>query len=785
MGTTVTTSAARERPRLLHALPGRVRVYLPSWSGEHHRRVEERICAGRGVRRARANALTRNVLVFFDPAVTSMGEILAGLCALPRPASDAPDLPCVALAPALPGAIPGVGRPPRARMGEGAIGRFPVLGAVISGAAGAIRPRRSAPAAHPAGPGLEDPGAARPAPWYATPAGRLVAGSGLLVALAGAASAVAPAAGAWVYGAATLLAVRPLAHTAWEALRAGQPFTIQALVTVAAVGALGIGAAAEGALVVFLFNLGELLEGRAAGSARRAVAALAAATPARALLVVGDGTRDVPAASLVVGDRVRVLPRARVPVDGVVVAGEAGGDEASLTGEPAPVHRGPGARVYAGSIPVDGVLTIEARAEAADTMLARIIHRVAEAEGEQGRTARFIDRFARAYTPVILGGGLVTAVLPPLLWGGAWATWAYRALALLLLGCPCALVIATPAAVSSALATGARRGLLIKGGQVLETLAKVRVVAFDKTGTLTTGAPRVTDVVALGDSAPDEAAVLAAAAAVEATSTHPLARAIVAAARARELPLALALDGAARPGRAVTATVGRRRLTVGSPRHAREVGVPPGALDAAVARLEGAGKTAVILHEGTRALGVLGLRDEPRPDASAGVAALRALGVESVMVSGDNPRAAGAVADEMGIVALAGLLPEDKVAVVRRLAGRGVVALVGDGINDAPALATADVGIAMGDGADIALDTADVALPRGSVAAVADLLRLARATMRIVRQNVAVALGLKGVVLVATLLGGTTLWLAVLADTGATVLVTLNALRLLRGGAHG
>jgi len=484
---------------------------------------------------------------------------------------------------------------------------------------------------------------------------------------------------------------------------------------------------------------------------------------------------------------VRVLPGARVPVDGVIVAGEAGVDEASLTGEPLPVHRGPGARVYAGSIPSDGVLTVEARARAADTMLARVIRLVAETEADRGRTARFIDRFACVYTPVVLGAGLVTAVLPPLVWGGAWATWAYRALAVLLLGCPCALVIATPAAVSSALAAGARRGLLIKGGQVLETLAEVRVVAFDKTGTLTTGAPRVTDVEALDDGAADGTAVLAAAAAVEATSTHPLARAIVAAARARGLSLAPALVGTARAGRAVTATVGRCRLTVGSPRHAREQGVPAEVIGAAVARLEGAGKTAVILHEGTRAWGVLGLRDELRPDAGAGVAALRARGVESVMVSGDNPRAAGAIAADLGIAVWADLLPEDKVACVRRLAGagRGAVALVGDGINDAPALAAADVGIAMGDGADLALDTADVALPRGSVAAVADLLRLARATMRIIHQNVAVALGLKGLVLVATLLGGTTLWLAVLADTGATVLVTLNALRLLHDGACG
>ncbi len=619
---------------------------------------------------------------------------------------------------------------------------------------------------------------APPTPWYRTAKGRLVLVSGALVALAFVFSFIEPQFSYWAYAAATVVAAVPVVRKAWGSARAGSPFDINALVSIAAIGALIIGEAPEGALVVFLFAVGEMLEGVAAGRARHSIQALAAVTPKTALLLTGDEAREVPADSLAVGDRVRVLPGGRVPADGVVLAGESAVDEAPITGESVPVHKGPGAGVYAGSINADGALTITVAKEASDTTIARIVHLVTEAEAGKSPTARFIDRFSRYYTPVVLLIAVLTAVMPPLLFAGSWHAWIYKALALLLIGCPCALVLSTPAAVTSAIGAGARQGLLVKGGEALELLGKVRAIAFDKTGTLTRGEPRVTDVVPLGER--DAGRLLALAAAVEATSAHPLARAIVAEAQGRGIVFAAATDGMALPGRAVAGTVAGRALAVGSPRHAAAVGANSSRLEEAVARLEGAGKTAVVVLEGSLPLGVIALRDEPRPDAAAGVAALRALGIDSVMLTGDNRRTGRAIADALGMEVQAELLPEDKVAAVAALKARGPVAMVGDGINDAPALATADVGIAMGGGTDVALETADAALLRGAVTGVADLVQLSRATMGNIHQNIAFALGLKAIFLVTTLLGITDLWVAVLSDTGATALVTLNALRLLR-----
>jgi Cd2+/Zn2+-exporting ATPase len=619
---------------------------------------------------------------------------------------------------------------------------------------------------------------AAPTPWHKGAKGRLVLGSGALVALAFVASFVAPAIAPWAYAAATLLAVVPVARKAWAAARAGSPFDINALVAIAALGALLIGAQAEGAVVVFLFAVGELLEGIAAGRARHAIEALGAVTPKTARLVQGGIVREVPADSLAIGDRIRVLPGERIPADGTIVAGTSALDEAAITGESVPVAKGPGAGVYAGSINADGALTIAVAAEASDTTLARIVRLVTEAEAGKAPTARFIDRFSRFYTPAVLAVAALVAVVPPLAFGGDPLAWIYKALALLLIGCPCALVLSTPAAITSAISAGARQGLLIKGGGALEALARVRTVAFDKTGTLTRGEPRVTDIVPLADT--DEATILTLAAAVEATSAHPLAEAIRARAEGDGLAYAPAADGQALPGRAATGTVGGRTLAVGSPRYATERGADTPSSAAAVAALEGAGKTVVVLLDGARALGLLALRDEPRPDARAAIATLRARGIASTMLTGDNARTGAAIAADLGLDVRAELLPEDKVAAVAALRARGPVAMVGDGINDAPALATADVGIAMGGGTAVALETADAAILRGTVAGVPELVRLSRAAMGNIWQNIAFALGLKAIFLVTTLLGVTDLWVAVLSDTGATALVTLNALRLLR-----
>ncbi|HEX5502946.1 MAG TPA: heavy metal translocating P-type ATPase [Thermomicrobiales bacterium] len=744
--------------------------------------IERAVAGVHGVRAARvdyvAGTLTVETAGAVDPAAIGAASAAAGYPASPAPAGRREWV------------VEGLGCAECVRTVTAAVGRLPGVGDValtlgtgrlcLTLDEGQTPPARVVQTIRALGYTARPPARALAPPpaWYRTPKGRLVLGSGALLALAAAFSRVEPRLAFWGYVVATLLAAAPVVRKAVAAARAGRPADINALVAVAALGALAIGAAAEGAVVVFLFAIGELLEGLAAGRARHAIEALAAVVPRTALLLTADGAREVAADSLAPGDRVRVPPGARVPADGVVLAGESGVDEAPITGESAPVAKEAGAGVYAGSINGDGALTVEVRAEAADTTLARIVRLVMEAEAGKAPTARFIDRFARYYTPLVLLAAALTAVVPPLAFGGAWHAWIYKALALLLIGCPCALVLSTPAAITSALAAGARQGLLVKGGAALEALGKVRAVAFDKTGTLTAGEPRVTDVVPLDGATERE--VLALAAAVEATATHPLARAVVAAAEARGVAYDVATDARARPGRAVTATVAGRALAVGSPRHAAEAGAASPALDAAVARLEGAGKTAIVLLDDGRARGVLGLRDEPRPDAGAGLAALHQLGVASLMLTGDNRRTGAAIGAALGVAVEAELLPEDKVAAVRRLRARGPVAMVGDGINDAPALATADVGIAMGGGADVALETADAALLRGAVTGVADLVRLSRAAMGNIQQNVAFALGLKALFLVTTLLGVTNLWLAVLSDTGATALVTLNALRLLR-----
>ncbi len=468
----------------------------------------------------------------------------------------------------------------------------------------------------------------------------------------------------------------------------------------------------------------------------------------------------------------------RVPSDGVVVEGQSEVDEAPVTGESVPVAKAPGSAVYAGSINAQGTLQVEITSTAADNTLARIIHLVEEAQATKAPTARLIDRLSRWYTPCAMVASALVVVGPPLLLGADWLTWIYRGLALLLIACPCALVISTPAAIASGLATGARHGLLIKGGAALEMLAKVRTVAFDKTGTLTTGRPRVTDIVAIAGA---EADLLAKAAAVEQDSSHPLGMAILAEAARRDLVVPRVFGGSvAMPGRAVVARLRSGFVRVGSPRDAADQGDLPEDVAARIAGLEAAGKTVVAVSERGSLLGLIALQDEVRADSAQAVSRLRAKGIHPVMLTGDNVRAARAIADALGLEARAGLLPEAKLDAIARYKATAPIAMVGDGINDAPALAAASVGIAMGGGTDVALETADAALLKNRVGGVAELIALSRATITNIWQNIALALGLKSIFLVTSLTGATPLWMAILADTGATVLVTANALRLLR-----
>jgi Cd2+/Zn2+-exporting ATPase len=614
-------------------------------------------------------------------------------------------------------------------------------------------------------------------PWYATGIGRLVLLTGALLAAAYALGFLAPAFADAFYIVATLIGVAPFARKAWAGARLGDPFSINMLVTLAAMGALLIGEAPEGAVVVFFFAVGELLEGVAAGKARQGIQALAALTPKTALLLEAGGAREVPADTLRVGQVVQVNPGGRVPADGVILTGTSGLDDSPVTGESVPVTKTAGDRVYAGSISTDGGITVQVDRAASDNTIARIIHMVEEAEASRAPTARFIDRFSRGYTPAVVAVSALVALAPPLLLGQPWHEWLYKGLALLLIGCPCALVLSVPAAITSGISAGTRRGLLIKGGAALEQIGRVTTVAFDKTGTLTVGRPQVTDV--HGVTLPREG-VLRLAGAVEARSSHPLAKAVLAAAREAGLSLPPATDARARAGHGVQATVEGRALHVSSPRAAAALLTPD--LAARIAAFEEDGKTAVVLHDAHEALGILAVRDEAREDARAAIADLNALGVKAVMLTGDNARTAHAIAGGLNLDVQAELLPEDKLRVIDALKAQGSVAMIGDGINDAPALARADVGVAMGGGTDVALETADAALLRERVGGVPDLIRLSRATMGNIRQNIFFALALKAVFLVTTLLGYTNLWMAILADTGATALVTLNALRLLGWG---
>lgn len=616
--------------------------------------------------------------------------------------------------------------------------------------------------------------------WWQTRKGRLVIALGALLGAAYAISFLATGYAEWVFIAAVAIGLVPFARQAIVLARNGSPFSIEMLMSVAAVGALAIGAAEEAAAVIFLFAVGELLESISAGRARAGIKALLALAPKTALRLGTDGrVQEVDIAALNIGDAVLVRPGDRVTADGTIIAGESNLDDSPVTGESVPHLRKVGDGVFAGSINIDSALRIRVEKHASDNTIARIIHMVEVAQASKSPTARFIETFSAYYTPLVMAIAALVIVVPPLAFGGDWYTWVYRGLALLLIACPCALVLSTPAAVASGLAVATRRGLLIKGGKALELLGRTKVVAFDKTGTLTKGQPQVTDIIPVAGETRD--GVLTLAAAVEAHSSHPLARAIAALASTSGLRMPTSADEVAVPGSGVSARIDGRRIAVGSLRHARELTGAVLPLDEQALTLERAGKTvvAVIDESGKRLLGILALRDEPREDAREGVESLKRVGIDAMMLTGDNSQTAKAIAEQLGIEWKAELLPEDKLQAIRDLKRRGNVAMIGDGINDAPALATADVGIAMGGGTDVAIESADASVLQDRITDVAYLIALSRATMANIRQNVTIALGLKAVFLVTTVLGISGLWMAVIADTGATAIVTLNALRLL------
>lgn len=615
--------------------------------------------------------------------------------------------------------------------------------------------------------------------WHHTAKGQLVLTTGALLALAWAIELTTSARiGYWAFLVACLIGVAPLAKRAFAAARLGQPFTIESLMTIAALGALFINAAEEAALVVFLFAVGEVLEGVATNKARDGIKALANLVPKTAIVESGGALLEIPAQAVQIGQIVVVRPGDRIPADGEIVAGTSGIDESPLTGESIPHTRTVGDTVFAGAINTEAVLRIKVTKAAQDNTISKIIQLVEEAEGARAPTERFIDRFSRWYMPLIVGIAALVIVVPPLVFGLAWDVWIYRGLALLLIGCPCALVISVPASIASALSVGARHGLLVKGGAVIEAAAKTTHVAFDKTGTLTLGRPLVTDLILLG--AQTEARVLGIAAAVEAGSSHPLAVAICAHAKAAGVSALPAHAARVICGKGAMAEVDGAATWITNPAYAvQNSGLA--AQDLMRAQdLEAQGKTVVVLFSKDTPLALFALRDEPRSDAAEAVRQLRGMGITPIILTGDNPRTTAAIAASLGMEFRAQMMPADKLAAIKEIGAQGHVMMIGDGINDAPALKQAHVGVAMGSGTDVALETADAAILRNRVTDVPAQIRLARGAMANIRQNVTLALALKAVFLITSISGVTGLWIAIMADTGATVLVTLNALRLLR-----
>ncbi|ADU28604.1 heavy metal translocating P-type ATPase [Evansella cellulosilytica] len=564
-------------------------------------------------------------------------------------------------------------------------------------------------------------------------------------------------------------------------------FDMKTLMTIAIIGAAIIGEWGEGALVVILFAISEALERYSMESARRSIRSLVDVTPKEAT-VVRDGLEStIPVKEIKVGDHIIVKPGEKLAVDGVVTKGTSAINEASITGESIPQTKQAGDNVYAATLNEEGVLEVKATKEVNDTTIAKIIHLVEEAQNNKAPAQQFIDRFATYYTPAIMLLALLVAVVPPLLFSASWEQWIYLGLATLVVGCPCALVISTPVAIVTAISNSAKKGILIKGGIYLEKARAIDVIAFDKTGTLTRGFPEVTNIVGLSVEEKD---VLAHAYALEKHSQHPLAKAIVRKAEAHlkseDYQEMVIEDTNSLTGKGVSAIVNGRMMYVSSPAYVNE-NYPTLITNAHVneiTKLQNEGKTVVVVGSEEKVFGLIGLRDEVRPNVKKIVAKLGKAGVKHiVMLTGDNKATASAIAREAGVTEVhAELLPEEKLQHIKNWIENGYrVAMVGDGMNDAPALALADVGVAMGTiGTDTALETADIALMGDDLEKLTDLKLLSKKTMQIIKQNIVFSLGLKAVALLLVPFGWLTLWIAIFADMGATLLVTFNSLRLYR-----
>ena len=589
---------------------------------------------------------------------------------------------------------------------------------------------------------------------------------------------------AWLSAALALVAVALCGlgtyKKGWVSIKSGS-LNINALMSIAVTGAIVIGHWSEAAMVMVLFTLAELIEARSLDRARNAIAGLMSLAPDTTTVQQADGSwQEIAAANVAVGSMVRVKPGERIGLDGEIVRGSSTVDQAPITGESLPVEKSRGDAVFAGTINQAGSLEYRVTAAASHSTLARIIHAVEAAQGVKAPTQRFVDRFAQIYTPAVLAIAALIAVVPPLLLGEAWGEWVYKALVLLVIACPCALVISTPVSIVSGLAAAARKGILVKGGVYLEQGRKLKWLALDKTGTLTHGKPVQTDFAVLGNRLPENGQVLASS--LAAHSDHPVSQAIARAAAEQGITTQTVHEFTALAGRGVQGEIDGVHYVLGNHRLIHERGLCSAELENRLAALEREGKTVVLLADEVQVLALFAVADTVKESSREAIAQLHQLGINTLMLSGDNPHTAAAIAAQVGIDRAYGdQLPQDKLAAVEKLAAEGAVGMVGDGINDAPALARADIGFAMGAmGTDTAIETADVALMDDDLRKIPAFVRLSQATHAVLVQNIVLALAIKAVFLALTIAGLGTMWMAVFADVGASLLVVGNGLRLLR-----
>jgi Zn2+/Cd2+-exporting ATPase len=591
----------------------------------------------------------------------------------------------------------------------------------------------------------------------------------------------------WIYGGAIISGGWCIFPKALSAARRFLP-DINLLMTVAVTGAVLIGEWSEAAVVTFLFALSEFLEDWSERRARRAIQSLLELSPQTALVRRNNTIQEIPATEVVVDDLVIVKSGMGIPLDGVVLAGESTVNQAPITGESVPVEKKLGDTVFAGTINGNGSLEVCVTKPHTDTMLARMIHLVKEAQEQRAPSQRFVDVFSKYYTPSVMAIAFLVLLIPPLFFGGEWKEWIYRACVLLVIACPCALVISTPVSIVSGLTGLARRGVLIKGGTYLETIGKLKALAVDKTGTITEGKPHVLDVIPLNNYSQTE--LIRVAASIDSHSQHPLAEAIVRYAKEQKVNLVQSQNYLERTGRGAEAIIDGHHYFVGNHRFTHELAVCSEEIERKLAEIEEQARSVVVVghmpHSDCKGevLGVLAVGDKVRENAAQAIRRLHHIGVrEVVMLSGDNQRTANAIARQVGIDEVKGdLLPDQKIEEVRALTKEHrYVGMIGDGVNDAPAMAAASVGIAMGvAGTDTAIETADIALMKDDLGKVAETVEIGRRTLRIIQFNIVFSLGIKGVFLILAVMGRTSLWLAIAADTGATLLVIANALRLLR-----